>query len=110
MLVLSRKIGEEVVLPGCGVTIAIIRIAGNNVRLGIDAPTQTAVHRREVFDRISAHHTICAAKKPIQNSNRHRHANQSATPAAATQTDPCELLARRIIERTAGGILSLRVE
>lgn len=56
MLVLSRRLDEEVVIevPGLAVplVIAVVRLNGGAVRLGIDAPREVLVHRGEVFDRI----------------------------------------------------------
>ena len=52
MLVLSRKPGEEIVIPSLDVTIRLIDIRGDKVRVGIEAPTEIAVHRKEVWDRI----------------------------------------------------------
>ncbi len=51
MLVLSRKIGEKVVLPDCGVTITVLAVHGHRVRLGITAPAEISVHRDEVWRR-----------------------------------------------------------
>lgn len=55
MLVLSRKIGQQIVLPSCRATITVVRIVGNKVQLGIQAPLETSVHRQEIWDRISDH-------------------------------------------------------
>lgn len=52
MLVLSRKPGEVIVLPQCEVTITIIDIQPNRVRLGINAPLHVDVYREEVWRRI----------------------------------------------------------
>ena len=52
MLVLSRRIGEEIVLPGCDVSIVVVQVSGNRVRLGVEAPPNTPVHRAEVWRRI----------------------------------------------------------
>ncbi len=49
MLVLSRKPGEKIVL-GDGITITLVHIKGNTVRLGIDAPADVAVVRAELND------------------------------------------------------------
>ena len=57
MLLLSRKAGESVVVPSCHVTITVLRLAGNRVRLGIDAPRDVAVHREEVWFEISERET-----------------------------------------------------
>ena len=50
MLVLTRKLGQQVVmsLGGEMVTVGILKIAGGRVRVGIDAPSQIAVRRREI--------------------------------------------------------------
>ncbi len=54
MLVLSRKLGERIVIPNCELTITVVAIDGNTVRLGVEAPAATAVHREEVWQRICA--------------------------------------------------------
>lgn len=51
MLVLSRKVGEELVIDGC-IRVAITSIQGDRVRLGITAPPEVPVHRKEVHDRL----------------------------------------------------------
>jgi carbon storage regulator len=51
MLVLSRHKGEKLMI-GDDVTVVVVEIRGDKVRLGIEAPTNTPVHRREVYDAI----------------------------------------------------------
>jgi carbon storage regulator len=51
MLVLSRKRGERIVIPGCSITITITAIKGDRVRLGIAAPAEVAVLREELARR-----------------------------------------------------------
>jgi len=51
MLVLSRKKNETIVI-GDDITITVVDIRGDKVRLGIDAPKEVSVHRREVYDAI----------------------------------------------------------
>ena len=51
MLVLSRKTDEEIVIND-DIVIKVVEIRGDKVRLGIDAPQQIPVHRREVYDAI----------------------------------------------------------
>jgi carbon storage regulator len=53
MLVLSRKVGEAIVIDG-GVSIRVAEIQGGRVRLAIDAPRTTRVDREEVHDRVAA--------------------------------------------------------
>ncbi len=53
MLVLSRKKNESIVIND-DITIVVVEIRGDKVRLGVEAPKEVPVHRREVFDAI--HH------------------------------------------------------
>lgn len=53
MLVLSRKLGEKIVI-GEGVTVSVMRVQGNRVQLGIQAPPDIRIHRSEVRDRCDA--------------------------------------------------------
>src|SRR3954464_4334742 len=54
MLVLSRGRNDKVVCPTLGISVEILRVAGNKVRLGIDAPHEIPVHRHEVSQRMEA--------------------------------------------------------
>ncbi|MBP86471.1 MAG: carbon storage regulator [Planctomycetaceae bacterium] len=58
MLVLSRKCSERVVLNlnGETVTIEVLQIKGGRVRIGFDAPDQIAVHREELWRRLTSEH------------------------------------------------------
>ena len=58
MLVLSRKSGEKIVAPRCGLTITVLAIEGNKVRLGISAPAGIAVYREEVWSRLQTHGSV----------------------------------------------------
>ena len=53
MLILSRKVNEKVVI-GEDITVSIIEVRGDQVRIGIDAPKKVKVFRQEVFDAIKA--------------------------------------------------------
>jgi len=48
MLVLSRKLGERIVVPQCGLAVTIIAVKGKAVRLGIDAPAAVTILREEL--------------------------------------------------------------
>ena len=54
MLVLSRGHNDKVVFPTLGISVEILRVAGNKVRLGIEAPEEIPVHRHEVHERMHA--------------------------------------------------------
>ena len=52
MLILTRKEGESLRL-GDNITVTVVSVKGGNVRLGIDAPREVAVHREEIYERIA---------------------------------------------------------
>lgn len=56
MLILTRRVGEAVMI-GDDVTITVLGVKGNQVRLGIDAPRSTPVHREEIYRRIKREQT-----------------------------------------------------
>lgn len=51
MLILTRRVGETVMI-GDDVTVTILGVKGNQVRVGVNAPRDVAVHREEIFERI----------------------------------------------------------
>jgi len=53
MLILTRRAGETVMI-GNDVTITVLGVKGNQVRIGINAPKDVAVHREEIFERIQS--------------------------------------------------------
>ena len=57
MLVLSRKLGERILVPSCEMSITVVAIEGNTVRLGITAPTELGVYREELWQRVCAERT-----------------------------------------------------
>ena len=52
MLVLSRKLGERIII-GDGITVSIVRINGNRIQLGIEAPLTVSIKREEIRSRDS---------------------------------------------------------
>lgn len=56
MLILTRRVGESVVI-GEDVTVTVLGVKGNQVRIGINAPKHVAVHREEIFERIKSGRT-----------------------------------------------------
>jgi carbon storage regulator len=52
VLVLSRRTGESIVI-GNDVTVTVLEVRGDQIRLGIDAPRDVKVHRQEVYEQIA---------------------------------------------------------
>jgi carbon storage regulator len=65
MLILTRRVGETVMI-GDDVTITVLGVKGNQVRVGINAPKNVAVHREEIYERIKRekHPEGIAEEKP----------------------------------------------
>lgn len=51
MLILTRRVGETLMV-GDEVTVTVLGVKGNQVRLGVNAPRDVAVHREEIYERI----------------------------------------------------------
>jgi len=63
MLVLSRKKNESIVIND-NITVVVVEIRGDKVRLGIEAPKEVPVHRREVYEAICRGETPAAELQP----------------------------------------------
>jgi carbon storage regulator len=61
MLILSRKVGESVVIDG-RIVVKIVRLDGDIVKVGIEAPSDVPVHRQEVYDEIQKANREAATK------------------------------------------------
>lgn len=68
MLVLTRREGESIVI-GNDIVVSVLQYRGNQVQLGISAPSEIAVHRQEIYDQVTDEN-IKAADKQTQVSER----------------------------------------
>jgi carbon storage regulator len=70
MLILTRRVGETVVI-GNDVTVTVLGVKGNQVRLGVNAPREIAVHREEIFERIKRERASADLHQPqVANGTR----------------------------------------
>lgn len=63
MLILTRKIGEGIKI-GDDITITVVEIKGNQVKVGIDAPKNVSVHREEIYRLIQEENKLAAEQSP----------------------------------------------
>jgi carbon storage regulator len=82
VLVLSRRVGESVVI-GTDVVVTVLEVRGDIIRVGIEAPRDVPVHRSEVFEAIEAANRAAAAPDASAVS-----ALTAAVAARTAQDDP----------------------
>jgi carbon storage regulator len=62
MLILTRRVGETLMI-GDDVTVTVLGVKGNQVRIGVNAPRDVAVHREEIYERIKREREEQAAQE-----------------------------------------------
>ncbi|MGA2253810.1 MAG: carbon storage regulator [Thermoguttaceae bacterium] len=112
MLVLTRKIGQQIVLPGYGVTIDVVGVTKSQVRLGIEAPSGVPVYRREILDRIRCQRESRHGGKGELEDQVTALADEpaSANTAGTAPPDLDQCLAKWVAHRTSGRIRRLSVK
>lgn len=70
MLILTRRVGETVMI-GEEVTVTVLGVKGNQVRIGVNAPRDVAVHREEIFERIKREEQGDGSPQPAKSGNGH---------------------------------------
>ena len=82
MLILTRRVGETLKV-GSDVDVTVLGVKGNQIRIGIKAPKNVAVHREEIFDRIQREAQL--AQKSDQS--RAADSTQAETPSQETTSN-----------------------
>ena len=68
MLILTRRVGETVMI-GNDVTVTVLGVKGNQVRIGVNAPRDVAVHREEIYERIKREEQEGVSARPAKPGN-----------------------------------------
>ena len=110
MLVLSRKIGQQLVLPEHGIIIDVVDVGKTRVRLGVTAPSNITVHRGEIRDRAAATDNAPPASGDSPPEVPAADGSTNAKPHSPSSADLGPCLALWIAKRTGGRVRGLSVE
>lgn len=92
MLILSRKPGESIVIDG-RIIVKIVRLDGDVVKVGIEAPSDVPVHRQEIYEEIqrSNHAAITRPSAPLPRLPLNGTANRTSKPFRAANNSSVEV-------------------
>jgi len=84
MLILSRKLNESIVIDG-RITVRVVRVDGETVKLGISAPVEVPIHRQEVYEEIQLNNQAALNKgrRIVPKLSAERPILANATPLSA---------------------------
>ena len=86
MLILTRRVGESLMI-GDEVTVTVLGVKGNQVRVGVNAPKEVAVHREEIYERIRRERSgesAAGPRAPQGLAEQQQRQRTSETPVAET--------------------------
>ncbi len=83
MLILTRSITQTITI-GDDISVSILGVKGNQVRIGIDAPKEVSVHRSEIYDRILNEHRTAAPKSDLYDTLVAKQASVDNEKSSAT--------------------------